>query len=80
VVFNYLVNYRYDQGSKSPILLKGLDPDKKYLVKEINLYPGSQSAISANQAYSGDFLMKIGFNPQVNLTRSSVVLQLTEVK
>src|SRR5882757_6363607 len=30
VIFNYLVNYRYDQGSKSPIRLKGLDPQKTY--------------------------------------------------
>jgi alpha-galactosidase len=80
IVFNYLVNYRYDQGSKFPMLLKGIDPNKKYLIKEINLYPGSQPAIADNQAYSGDFLMKIGFNPQVNSTRTSVVLQLTEVK
>ena len=30
--------------------------------------------------YSGDFLMKIGFNPVVNSYRTSVVVQLNEVK
>jgi alpha-galactosidase len=80
IIFNYLVNYRYDQGSKFPILLKGLDPDKKYLIKEINLYTSSTSAIPGNEIYSGDFLMKIGFNPQISTSRTSVVLKLTEVK
>ena len=80
VIFNYLVNYRYDQGSKSPIRLKGLDPKKTYKLKEINLYPGSSSPIDGERAYQGDFLMKVGFNPEVNSGRSSVVLQISEAK
>jgi alpha-galactosidase len=79
VVFNYLVNNRYDQGSKSPVLLKGLDPAKKYSVKEINLYPGTTSSLTGN-IYSGEFLMRIGFNPDVNARRTSVILQVDEVK
>jgi alpha-galactosidase len=79
VVFNYLVNNRYDQGSKSPILLKGLDPVKKYSVKEVNLYPGTTSSLTGN-IYSGEFLMRIGFNPDVNAGRTSVILQVDEVK
>ena len=79
-MFNYLVNNRYDEGSKGPVLLKGLDPAKKYSVKEINLYPGNSSNIKGDEVFSGDFLMKIGFNPEVNSGRSSVVLQLDELK
>ena len=75
-MFNYLVNYRYDEGSKAPIRLKGLDPAKQYKVKEINLYPGTNSGVDENQTYTGDFLMKVGINPKVNSGRSSVVLQL----
>jgi alpha-galactosidase len=30
IMFNYLVNNRYAAGTHFPILLKGLDPDKKY--------------------------------------------------
>jgi len=79
VMFNYLVNYRYDEGSKSPIRLKGLDPLKRYRIKEINLYPGTQSTIDG-QEYSGDFLMTIGIDPIVSTNRTSVVIQLSEVK
>jgi alpha-galactosidase len=75
VVFNYLVNNRYDQGNKSPILFKGLDPVKKYSVKEVNLYPGTNSSLSSN-IYTGEFLMRIGFNPDVHAGRASVVLQV----
>jgi alpha-galactosidase len=79
VMFNYLVNYRYDEGSKSPIRLKGLDPLKRYRIKEINLYPGTQSTING-QEYSGDFLMTIGIDPIVSTNRTSVIIQLSEVK
>jgi alpha-galactosidase len=78
VIFNYLVNNRFDEGSKLPIRLKGLDPVKKYIIKEINLYPGIVSSIDSSKSYSGDFLMKIGFNPVVNAGRTSVVLQINE--
>ena len=80
VMFNYLVNNRYDEGSNGPVLLKGLDSAKKYSVKEINLYPGNNSNIKNGQVFSGDLLMKVGFNPEVNSGRSSVVLQLEEIK
>jgi alpha-galactosidase len=80
VIFNYLVNNRYDEGSKMPIKLKGLDATKKYAFKEVNIYPGTNSSIDATKSYTGDFLMKIGFNPIVNSNRTSVVLQIDEIK
>ncbi|HWW38132.1 GH36 C-terminal domain-containing protein, partial [Pedobacter sp.] len=76
VVFNYLVSSRYDEGSKLPVRLKGLDPARKYRLKEVNLYPGASSALSGEQVYSGDFLMKVGFNPLLDLNRTSVVVQI----
>ena len=76
VVFNYLVSSRYDEGSKLPVRLKGLDPARKYRLKEVNLYPGVSSALSGEQVYSGDFLMKVGFNPLLDLNRTSVVMQI----
>ena len=78
VIFNYLVNNRYGEGSKLPIKLKGLNADKKYTIKEINLYPGVRSPIDSIKTYSGDYLMKVGFNPRVNAYRASVVLQIGE--
>lgn len=78
VMFNYLVNYRYDQGSKLPVSLKGLDPAKKYKIQEINLYPGTEPRIRSQEIYSGDFLMKIGINPGVDAEHSSIVLKITD--
>lgn len=80
VMFNYLVNNRYDEGSKLPIKLKGLNTAKKYKIKEVNLYPGTNTSIDESKTYSGDFLMKIGFNPILNSGRTSVVLQIEELK
>ena len=79
VIFNYLVNHRYDAGSKLPIRLKGLDPAKKYRITEIDLYPGTPSTLDAGKTYTGDFLMTVGFNPGVNAGRSSVVLKLEAI-
>jgi alpha-galactosidase len=80
VVFNYLVNNRYDEGSKQPILLNGLDPKRRYKIQELNLFPGTKGAIDGSKVYSGEFLMTVGFNPVVNSSRSSVVLKLTGVQ
>ncbi len=80
ILFSYLVNNRYDSKSRYPIKLKGLAGTKKYRVKEINVYPGAKSTINSTAVYSGDFLMKLGFNPDVNNNRTSVVLQVDEVQ
>ncbi len=81
VVFNYLVDTRFSPtATPKPIKLKGLNAAKKYTVKEINLYPGTTSVINATAVYSGDFLMTIGINPQVNGRRTSVLLMVDEVK
>jgi alpha-galactosidase len=76
IVFNYLVNSRYGEGSKLPIRFNGLDASKKYKISEINVFPGVKSPIDAAKVYNGDFLMKIGFNPDVNQSRTSVVLKI----
>jgi alpha-galactosidase len=81
VVFNYLVNNRFNiTATERPVVLNGLDPKKKYTVKEINLYPGVTSTIASDKVYTGDFLMKAGINPNVSLKRTSVVLEITEVQ
>lgn len=81
IVFNYLVNNRYKiTATERPVILNGLNPKKKYTVKEINLYPGETSSIASDKIYTGDFLMKAGFNPNVNLKRTSVLLEINEVQ
>ena len=76
IAFNYLVNNRYGEGSKLPIKFHGLDASKKYKISELNVYPGTKSSIDAAKVYNGDFLMKIGFNPDVSQYRTSVVLKI----
>jgi alpha-galactosidase len=81
IVFNYLVNNRFKMtATQRPVVLNGLDPIKKYTVKEINLYPGTTSLIATDKEYTGDFLMKVGVNPNVTLQRTSVLLEINEVK
>jgi alpha-galactosidase len=80
VLFNYLVNNRYGEGSVYPVQLKGLDPAAMYQLKELSMYPGTKSVIDAGKRYSGEFLMNIGFNPEVSGSRTSVVLKLAKVK
>jgi alpha-galactosidase len=80
VIFNYLVNNRYGQGNRLPIKLKGLDPAKRYSLKEINLYPGTSSPMDGTKTYSGDFLMTVGFDPAISTYKTSAVIQLTALK
>jgi alpha-galactosidase len=80
VMFSYLVNNRYEAAGKSRVLLKGLDPVKKYSVKEVNLYPGAKSNLKTDNSYTGDFLMKVGVDPVVEASRSSVVIKIDETK
>jgi alpha-galactosidase len=76
VAFNYVVSNRY-YGNYSPVAVKfqGLDPEKHYLVKEINLQEGKNSPIQSG-VYTGEFLMKNGINPVLRKNRTSVVLEL----
>lgn len=81
IVFNYLVDYRLRLTKTArPVRLDGLDPGKKYTVTELNVYPGTRSWIDSAAVYSGDFLMKVGINPNINSQRTSVVLEVDEVK
>jgi alpha-galactosidase len=80
IVFNYLVNSRYMMtATEEPILLGGLNPQKKYRIKELNLFPGTRSRFRGDNIYSGDFLMKVGINPSISQRRSSVVLEIQEI-
>lgn len=79
VMFNYLTNWRYTKPNHRPVKLQGLDPLRRYKIREINLYGSQRSSITTNDTYSGDFLMHIGFNPDVHSGRSSVVLEIEAV-
>ena len=78
VWFTYLTNNRYQAGSTRVIRLKGLDPSKTYTIREVNIYPGTpNSTIIQQTSFSGDYLLKFGFNPTVYAERPSVIVELT---
>ena len=81
VMFNYLSSNRFmEKITREPIKMKGLDIDKKYKIKEINLFPNTKSTLDDSIIYSGNFLMNVGLNPDINLKRTSVILLIAEVK
>lgn len=80
VLFSYLINYNNIISVENPVKMAGLNPLKKYSLKELNLYPGTKSVLDEKLSYSGDFLMNVGINPKLNKNRSSVILLIEEVK
>lgn len=56
VLFTYNLHPRYAENLR-PVRLQGLDPDRQYLVEEINLRSGTRGL---NTTLSGDYLMKVG--------------------
>lgn len=77
VVFSYTLHPLTDPNY-SLVRLEGLDPLKKYEVKEINLMPEAKNTFEASgNVFSGDFLMKVGLKISSARQESSVVLEVT---
>ncbi|MDD3789039.1 MAG: GH36 C-terminal domain-containing protein, partial [Petrimonas sp.] len=80
VMFSYLTNWRYvGDPALRPVKLQGLDANKNYRLTELNLYGDQRTPVDRSKTYSGDFLMNAGFNPSVNLNRTSVVIKLEAI-
>lgn len=80
VIFNYLTNWRYlAEPSLRSVKLQGLDAKRSYRLTELNLYDGQRSSVDSTKKYSGEFLMNVGFNPNVNSSRSSVVIKIEAI-
>ena len=77
VLFAYDIHPRY-QEKLLAVRMQGLDPEKMYLVKEINLMPGAKSRFAQNgQIFSGDYLMKVGLYAFTTQTLQSRILEVT---
>ncbi len=77
VLFAYDLAPRF-QEKLSAVKLQGLDPDKKYMVKEINLMPGTKSKFAQNgKTYTGDYLMKVGLDVFTFNHNTSIVIEIT---
>lgn len=78
VLFSYTLHPLTDPNY-GLVRLNGLDPSKKYLVKEINLMPkGKVTFEESGNIFSGDFLMKIGLKVSSSRQENSVVLEITD--
>ncbi|ARS39243.1 alpha-galactosidase [Sphingobacteriaceae bacterium GW460-11-11-14-LB5] len=79
VLFAY--NLTVSEAQNYPtLILKGLDPQKKYRIREINLLPGSKSKCPDNdQVYTGESLMNSGLKWYLNRSETSSVLALEAI-
>jgi len=82
ILFNYNTNTRR-KDIFSRVMLQGLDAQKKYRIREINLFPGTRSAQPDNdKVLTGEYLMNIGLNLAAGraLPLTSNVYEITEEK
>ena len=76
VVFAYNINHML--GHKTPqVLLKGLDPNKKYKVKEINKYNDQSHCSNDCKIVMGEALMACGIKLTLTKEHDSAVIELT---
>ncbi len=76
VVFAYDLHPRFQEPVRN-VRLQGLDTNKTYTVKEINLMPNTTSTLDCNgQRYTGDYLMKVGLNILTSNEATSHVIEL----
>ncbi|MDE5436893.1 alpha-galactosidase [Elizabethkingia meningoseptica] len=82
---NKAVLYAYNMNTLlgdyfAPVYFQGLDPDKKYLLKELNLENEDKPQLPQNgKTFSGDYLMKAGLPWFLNGSLKSSVVELTAV-
>ncbi|MBK7478349.1 MAG: alpha-galactosidase [Bacteroidales bacterium] len=79
VLFSYTLNTRYGE-TINRVRLQGLDPDKTYNIREINVpNEGRFRGMSENgRSYTGDYLMNVGLNAGSSTPLTSVVYEITE--
>ncbi|WP_163409856.1 alpha-galactosidase [Flavobacterium ajazii] len=79
VLFSYTLHPLTDPNY-GLVKLNGLDPAKRYQVKEINIMPKGKAVFEeSGTVFSGDFLMKIGLKVSSSKGENSVVLEITEI-
>jgi len=77
VLYAFDIHPRYAE-KLLPVRLQGLDADRMYRVKEINLMPGSNSSFQGNnQLYSGEYLMNVGLEVFTTQQLNSRIVEIT---
>lgn len=77
VVFAFDIHPRYAEKTL-PVRLQGLESDRMYRVKEINMMPGSGSSLKGNeQVFSGEYLMTVGLELFTTQQLNSRIVEIT---
>ena len=80
LLFAFDMRPRYAETTQL-LRLRGLHPDKRYEIKEINLLPNTTSRLQChNRIYSGDYLMKAGIPVFSAAHTVSHVIEITQVQ
>jgi alpha-galactosidase len=73
--------YQLGETAFGPIRPRGLDPARRYRVREINLAEGARSRLSVHdQVLDGQALMDEGFNSPLRRSVESAVIELVAVR
>jgi alpha-galactosidase (melibiase) len=76
VVFAFDVYPRYGEHIL-PVRLQGLEANKMYQVKEINLMPGASASVNGNgQTFSGEYLMNVGLDLFTGYKLNSRIIEI----
>lgn len=76
-VFAFDIHPRYAEKTL-PVRLQGLDINKMYRVKEINMMPGSNFSLKGNdQVFSGEYLMNVGLDLFTTQQLNSRLIEIT---
>ena len=77
VFFAYSLKY-HGRTTFFETKLKGLDPNKKYKITELNMTSDRPSFAGNRQIFSGDYLMKAGIILNIGNPFDSTVLLINE--
>ena len=76
IVFAFDVYPRYGEHIL-PVRLQGLEANKMYQVKQINLMPGASSSVNGNgQTFSGEYLMNVGLDLFTGYKLNSRIIEI----
>ena len=76
IVFAFDVYPRYGEHIL-PVRLQGLEANKMYQVKEINLMPGASSSVNGNgQTFSGEYLINVGLDLFTGYKLNSRIIEI----
>ena len=68
--------FQLQDGNAQPVRPQGLDPAKKYTIREMNPAPGRMALAQEGQSFSGEELMRDGIVPSSHKALEACVIEL----